>query len=435
MQKYLLLVDREEDILEIQEAALKYFYGGEIVAAHSREEAIKALGMLGKPELIISDIHVLKDGLHQHLRDNGPYLPLIATTESSDRNLRSNDLSLVTSILTKPVCPEELSHLVKSFTQAPPESPTHVPIKLKVACEVASGKFDIYLKLSGTNYVKITHKGVQFSESEAEKLNSKGISEVYIKASESRELLRIWEEGLFLRLSRKNAVLDPLLPMECFEQVERISRAFDWSPEAVKASQKIVKDAITSLNRDDRISTLLKKKFMAKGSAYSNHVGLLCYLTCIMCAEMKMDEAQEKLVMAALMHDLSIDEHLYPAIEEWNKQARNFDERSPEVVRYRLHPLHSSQTAQTIDVLPPDVDQIILQHHEQPDGSGFPRGLSANRIHFLAAIFIIGEDLVQFLDDGESLETSLKDFLTWGEERYKSGNFKKIFDGIKPKID
>jgi hypothetical protein len=121
-------------------------------------------------------------------------------------------------------------------------------------------------------------------------------------------------------------------------------------------------------------------------------------------------------------------------VEEWNKQARNIEERSPEIVRYRLHPLHAAQTAQTIDVLPPDVDQIILQHHEAPDGSGFPRGLTANRIHFLAAVFIIGEDLVHFLDDGEALETSLKDFLTWGEVRYQSGNFKKIFDGIKTKV-
>lgn len=147
-----------------------------------------------------------------------------------------------------------------------------------------------------------------------------------------------------------------------------------------------------------------------------------------------MEESREKLVMASLMHDLSLEEDTYTDIKEWNKQAKNLQERSPEIVRYRLHPLHASQTAQTLDVLPPDVDQIILQHHESPDGSGFPRGLTANRIHFLAAVFIIAEDLVHFLDDGDALETSLKDFLTWGQEHYQSGNFRKIFDGIRQKV-
>lgn len=433
MQKYLLLVDREEDILELQEAALKYFYGGEIVTSRSREDAIKTLARLGNPEIIISSVHILKDGLHQYLKDNNAYLPLIATAGKTDQS-RSAELSLVTTTLSGPLCPEELSHLVKTFTQTPPGSPTHIPIKLKVACEIASTNFDIYLKLSGTNFVKITNKGSEFSKDESEKLSSKGITEVYLKASESREFLQMWEQSLSAKF-RKSPDAETINVMECLEQVERISRAFGWSKEAVQASRKIIRDSIATLNSNERISALLKKKFSERNSGYSHHVGLLCYLTSIMCTEIKMEEAREKLVMAALMHDLSLEEDVYADVKEWNKQAANLQERSPEIVRYRLHSLHASQTAQTLDVLPPDVDQIILQHHEAPDGSGFPRGLTANRIHYLAAVFIIAEDLVHFLDDGDALETSLKDFITWGHERYQTGNFKKIFDGIRQKVN
>ena len=434
MQRYLLLVDRDEDILELQEATLKYFYGGEIVTVRSRDEAVKSILRLGRPEIIISDLQMLKDGFHTYLKDSGAYLPLVATSFTKERQVTPAEMTLVTSILTKPINPEELSHLVKSFTQAPPTSPTHIPIKHKVACEVASGKFDIYLKLSGTNYVRLTNKGSEFTEAEAKKLSSKGISEVYIKASESREFLKVWEENLYLRMNKKNEGLDSVIATDCLEQVERISRAFGWSTEAVKASQKIVKEAIQALIKDERMSSLLKRKFAETGSEYSRHVGLLCYLSCIMCAQVKKTEAQEKLVMASLMHDLAVDESLYPQIELWNKQASDLEDKSPEVVRYRLHPLHASQTAQAVDFLPPDVDQIILQHHEAPDGSGFPRGLGASRIHYLAAMFIIAEDLVHFLDDGENLETSITDFLMWGENRYTQGNFKKIFEEIRPKI-
>jgi HD-GYP domain-containing protein (c-di-GMP phosphodiesterase class II) len=433
MQKYLLLVDREEDILELQEAALRYFYGGQIVTSRSYEDAQKTLSDMGKPEVIISSLPILKEGLHNHLVENGTFLPLIATGGAKDSQIEG--LRLVTTFLSGRVCPEELSLLVKSFTHSPPQSPTHIPIKLKVACEVASGKFDIYLKLSGTNFVKITNRGVEFSIFEAEKLSSKGITEVYLKASESRDFLRVWEDSIMSKFAiRKNQTIDATIAMECLEQVERISRAMGWSSESLKASQKIIREAIASLNSNERISDLLKKKFAEKNTGFSQHVGLLCYLSCTMCSELKMEDAREKLVMAALMHDLSVEEGTYQNIEEWNKQARNLSDRSPEILRYRLHPLHASQTSQTIEVLPPDVDQIILQHHEAPDGSGYPRGLTANRIHYLAAVFIIAEDLIGFLGGGEALETSLKDFLTWGENRYQQGNFKKIFDGIRQKV-
>ncbi len=434
MQKYLLLVDREEDILELQEAALKYFYGGEIVTSRSRDEAVKALARLGNPEMIVANLQILKDGLHSYLQEKGAYLPVIATG-AKEKNGKPEEMNLITSMLSGTVCPDELSHLVKSFTQAPPESPTHVPIKLKVACEVASRKFDIYLKLSGTNFVKITNKDSEFTSVEAEKLSSKGIKEVYLKSSESREFLQEWETSLALKLAgRKDAPIESIIAIDCLEQVEKISRAFGWSSESVNASMKIIKNAIAVLNKDERISALLRKKFAERNSAYSHHVGLLAYLSCIMCSELKMHEACEKLVMASLMHDLSLDENIYGNVEEWIKQAKNLNDKSPEIARFRLHPLHASQTAQTIDVLPPDVEQIILQHHEAPDGSGFPRGLTANRIHYLASVFIVAEDLVGFLDDGEALETSLKDFLTWGENRYQQANFKKIFDGIKTKV-
>lgn len=433
MQKYLLLADQEDDILELQEAALRYFYGGPIVTSRSHLEAMRVLAEMGKPEVIISSVSILNEGLHSRLFESGTFLPLIAT--GNNPHEKTDNLKLVTSFISGRVCPEELSLLVKSFTHAPPESTTHVPIKLKVACEIASGRFDIYLKLSGTNFVKITNRGSEFTIFEAEKLASKGINEVYLKASESRDFLKIWEDSLITKLSQKKPEgIDTVIAIECLEQVEKISRALGWSSGSIKASQKIIREAIASLSSQERISALLKKKFQDRNSGYSHHIGLLCYLSCMMCSELRMDDAREKLVMASLMHDLSLDENLYPDIEEWNKQAKNLNDRSPEVVRFRLHPLHASQTAQTIEVLPPDVEQIILQHHEAPDGSGFPRGLTANRIHYLAAIFIIAEDLVHFLDDGEALETSLKDFLTWGENRYQQGNFRKIFDGIKSKV-
>jgi response regulator RpfG family c-di-GMP phosphodiesterase len=71
------------------------------------------------------------------------------------------------------------------------------------------------------------------------------------------------------------------------------------------------------------------------------------------------------------------------------------------------------------------LDQIILQHHVKKDGSGFPRSLAANRIMHLSTLFIMVEDLVNFISRGAHLETSIKDYLVWSEYDYDQGNFKK----------
>ena len=81
--------------------------------------------------------------------------------------------------------------------------------------------------------------------------------------------------------------------------------------------------------------------------------------------------------------------------------------------------------------IPPDVDQIILQHHELKDGTGFPRGLVSNRISPFATVFIIVEDLINFLGDTQDYHDKIHLFIKMRAERFDSGNFKKVFDVLK----
>jgi hypothetical protein len=77
-----------------------------------------------------------------------------------------------------------------------------------------------------------------------------------------------------------------------------------------------------------------------------------------------------------------------------------------------------------------DVDQIILQHHEVKNGTGFPRGIDSKYIGLLPALFIIVEDLMDFIDRGDDIEKNMKDFIQWGQEHYDTGHFKKLFNAM-----
>jgi response regulator RpfG family c-di-GMP phosphodiesterase len=43
---------------------------------------------------------------------------------------------------------------------------------------------------------------------------------------------------------------------------------------------------------------------------------------------------------------------------------------------------------------PSEAVEIIRQHHEKPDGTGFPAGLKHSEIDELAACFIVSEEIV-----------------------------------------
>ena len=135
--------------------------------------------------------------------------------------------------------------------------------------------------------------------------------------------------------------------------------------------------------------------------------------------------------MAALLHDLSLDDTFYENIGEWNSRGKNRADKTPETEKYRSHVREAIEQMGTIPNLPPDIDQIILQHHELPDGSGFPNGIMANRISPLAAIFIFSEDLAMSILPGMDIRSAAEEFVKLNRAKYSAGVFRKILNAFE----
>jgi len=87
--------------------------------------------------------------------------------------------------------------------------------------------------------------------------------------------------------------------------------------------------------------------------------------------------------------------------------------------------MRAAELARKFPEIPPDVDLLIMQQHELPDGTGFPRHLSAKQISPLGALFIVAHELVHFIHE-KGPEFQMKDFLELNIDRYNVGQFKKI---------
>jgi hypothetical protein len=84
--------------------------------------------------------------------------------------------------------------------------------------------------------------------------------------------------------------------------------------------------------------------------------------------------------------------------------------------------------------VPGEVDIIVAQHHERPDGTGFPRGIKAAQIAPLASVLIIAHDILNdMLLEGDQFD--LGKFLKKTEMDYQNGFFKKVWKAVTEQFE
>ncbi len=426
--KYLLLLDPKQEVLNLQEAALSCFYGGEVISFTEASRALEVFQSRGSPEMIIIDSNIIPEFSTDSLS-----MPIIATSFAPVNDHLLTKFPSVTAVIEKPLSAHSFTYLIKSLTNIPARTPSHIPVSTGLLLRLGIGHFDLYLKLSETNFVKILHKGEHFFEHDAKRLADKGILELHIKMADSNELMKILEKDMSSELTQGSEFNLVLENIEAFEQ---IAKYMNWSPAVLVSAEKSVTQAVKILSKNQSVMNVLKRRLKQPSSPYARHIGLLTYLCCAVSASIGWigESGQIKLALAALIHDVAVDDECYQDIKVWDKKASDPSDKSPETLKYRMHPFEASKIVNSLDTISSDVDQIILQHHEMKDGTGFPRSMDSSRIGQLPALFIIVEDLVEFIDNGDNIETSITDFIMWGREYYDAGHFKKLFAGFEEKL-
>jgi response regulator RpfG family c-di-GMP phosphodiesterase len=129
-----------------------------------------------------------------------------------------------------------------------------------------------------------------------------------------------------------------------------------------------------------------------------------------------------KLALAGMLHDVALPNPDW-ALFETEGDLSGLS--ASELEEYRRHPLLAGEMASQLADFPGDVDYIIAQHHELPDGSGFPRGLNHTKISPLSSLFIVSHDICHRLyAEGEKFDFAR--FLDDFDRRYPLGYFRRI---------
>jgi HD-GYP domain-containing protein (c-di-GMP phosphodiesterase class II) len=132
----------------------------------------------------------------------------------------------------------------------------------------------------------------------------------------------------------------------------------------------------------------------------------------------------ERMVMAIMTADIGLSNRDYQFIKEGDIKAL-----SKEAL---MHPVTNAKMLSRIKNLShPETMTMIEQHHEWPNGQGFPKGLKAPQIHFLSAFVITAQAFVdlEFISSFET-ENKYRNLEQIYQALYIDGNHKNFKEAV-----
>ncbi|OUR96497.1 hypothetical protein A9Q84_09110 [Halobacteriovorax marinus] len=433
MEQKILIIDDEKEILDIIEIIIESEFSFEILRADSGRTGIEILKE-NSVSLIISD-YSMDSGtggeifLFNKDHENVPFIMVSGGFLEDYKELedfrKTNPLN---TYIQKPMDEDFfIESIRKSMNDEADLLSTSEFRRLKIDHVLTFLKTnkDIYIKLSGEKYLKIVHAGELFEKNQLIKYQEKGEDYVYFKKPDFesfvKEVLSKLNKSILGSINLSDTVT---LGAIGYEFVHSSLRDMGLTNDHVDFVNSLVEKSVSSLMENKEVEILLQSFFHEKGYLVS-HTMTAIYISFLICQKVEYtnETSVEKLVFAAIVHDLGIsDSSLSQIIDRDSKEFEALSGRDKKDVLN--HMFTSVKLLENFKSIPNDVENIILEHHENTSGTGFPRNIAANRISPLSAIFILSLRVSHFLYFNK-LSTSGQMFKKDLEENCNKGNFKK----------
>ncbi|NDD90924.1 hypothetical protein EBZ37_02400 [bacterium] len=310
----------------------------------------------------------------------------------------------------------------------------YIPVRTEVMMQVAPLRVTIHVRLGKDHFVKLTTNRDTLTLDDLRNFSEgKEIETVHVHRSQYDETvdlqIRRIEELLQESRRAKPEVVERTAEAG-LEMVRESIERLGFSPTTQALARKTSELVLKSIGQSPRLAPIVRLLKVNAGSYITSHSLVLSKLVCAVAhsAGWASQTTFHKLVLAAIIHDLPLSDNELARISdiEPEKVASLEAHHLQEV---KAHPLRAAELARSLAEIPADVDRIVLQQHEKPDGSGYPRGLHHNYIDPLSACFIISHDLLNYLSHaGEG--ATLGSFVELSHERYQGAQFRRIVSSL-----
>jgi HD-GYP domain-containing protein (c-di-GMP phosphodiesterase class II) len=341
--------------------------------------------------------------------------------------------------LTTPFTPikfsDGLAEIIQNRIANIPESTfdinSFVAIKLLFLRKFKNIPFDIYIELSKDKHIKIRNRGDQLDDDLISRYKSKGVKEFYITSNDFNN----YHESIYTLplISDDSKTQKPDQKIkEIHEVLVEVMGDVGLSEEVIILANQYSKNILEYSGSKASVALMLETAIKNDYSYLYDH----SYMTSVICVKVSrkinwMTSAMiEKVCMGAIFHDLYLGHAKYSYKLDVKEHDINGIPKNDRGV-YFHHPTEMANILKDTDSIPQEVINIVSQHHEKVDGTGFPQKLSSLTMSPTVGLFIMVHDFVNELYRINFDCRQYANLITNTVEKYAVGNFKEIANAFE----
>ena len=258
--------------------------------------------------------------------------------------------------------------------------------------------FDIYIRLASGRYLKILHTGDAFTKDRIDKYKvDKKVEFLYFHNSDRRKFVQ-YNNFLAQKLVENEnvpAINKVNMLKNVTENFIADTYVVGMKPQIIDQGKSVCETVFKLIESQADLFDILRSYQNFDPSAYSHAFLVTLYATSIIKQfEWQSKATIETTAMACMFHD--IGKTLLPR-EFIELRPANM---SPEQLElYQQHPELGLKLVDGNRLINNSVKQVIMQHHEAFDGSGYPHNKKGNKILTLANIVCLADDFVHIMFD------------------------------------
>jgi HD-GYP domain-containing protein (c-di-GMP phosphodiesterase class II) len=434
----ILIAEDQLDIFNIVKFTLESEYSFDILWASDGFKAIEILNANRDIQLVLCD-HTMEPGnartVYEWIKDQNLEIPFVFTSGTDVTNFQGFEEAgdSVKGVKKKNLL-GKLPELIQAFFEVdvkiPPKEFTGISVETLLTFERLHE--DIYIQLSSGRYLKYYSSEDSVNNQDVNKLRKKEVKKLYLKKQAlswiKRELVDNFPEVVEGKVKLENL----LLRKPVTEEKLKVTSPFEYEKEFLDEVEAQRDRTLKKISMNPRLRALLKRLKISKDDYYQDHITLLCNIACAIAKNLDWTkpETMEKIIYAAYIHDVLFADHTHLAeirdihyFEKIKSKLSDYEQKM-----FLENPQYVTQIAKEDPKSPPDVDKILLEHRELPDGSGFPRGLKHHQFSPLSCLFIIAHDFVDELYMNPAL--TMQEYMVIAKRRFKGASFEKVILAI-----
>ncbi|MCC6276422.1 MAG: HD domain-containing protein [Oligoflexia bacterium] len=249
--------------------------------------------------------------------------------------------------------------------------------------------FEVYVLIGNDKYTKIFNKNDTIDHTRFKSYLDKGAQKLYVLRSERRQYISATE--IFIRNLALQSQIDSMDAHRAVEELaeQSMTEIYEdgiFDEENLRIATDLVRTYLHYVKKDLRV--LIQFLQMCKNETYMVRHSIATAVFSVLIAKTGGNDSDRILQivgLGALLHDIGMSQ-LDPKMNELNRELT--EEEWAQMVQ---HPSLGARVAQGLPDFPPEVVQVIEQHHESYDGRGYPKGLKGEEIYYPARVVMIAD--------------------------------------------